>query len=63
MPISNLISNDHFEQYVKQKTIDAGIIKESDFLYRHINWRSLIEERRQDYQSINHNGQIYWMRK
>lgn len=58
-----LIHDDYFETYAEQLADDIGAIdRDARWPLTHIDWAAAAEDLKQDYTSIDFDGQTYWIR-
>lgn len=59
-----LIHDSYFTQYAEELAHDLGLVSGEmmDWPLRHIDWEAAAEELRQDYSTIDFDGQTYWLR-
>ncbi len=58
-----LIADSYFEEYAEQLAQDIGLVSDTDkWPMTCINWEEAAEELKQDYTSVDFDGETYWIR-
>lgn len=58
-----MIHDDYFEAYAEQLAEDIGAIdRDAKWPLTHIDWTAAADDLKQDYTSIDFDGQTYWIR-